>query len=543
MRVEPGSSFWTIADCVAANAVASPERVAIEILDPRRPENEPAGSGSEGGTEGRDLPSEVWTYARFWARVEALASVMAATRAGRHGLMVAIMAPNSADHLAAYVACQLVGAAAVPVNNRLAEPEVRFVLDDSDAGLILAAAPFMAVACEAADAAAGTVTVIDMAAVEAPEAEGIDGPPSFRWTGPSGADAAERVAVVAYTSGTTGFPKGSVVTNRGLFTRFAQWSWTFGLSPDQVLSTPGPVFHLSYGGLSLAHLAAGGRNRLMVELDAATALDEYANHATWVFLVPTMTAMIVEQWEARGRPRLDRLQWMLSSGAPGPMALLDRAFDVFPRANITEAYGWTEGGWVTYEVKRRADLVAHSVGRPMLGTQVEVRDEAGRPSGIGQAGEVVARSLTPFDGYLGNTDATAAALTDDGYCRSGDVGIRQADGRLLIVDRVKDMIISGGENIYCAEVERILVDHAGVAEAAVVGLPDDTWGERVTAVVVGRPGSTPEPSEIVAHCRTYLAGYKCPKQVVIVDELPRNPMGKVQKFRLLEQLEVEVGER
>ena len=132
--------------------------------------------------------------------------------------------------------------------------------------------------------------------------------------------------------------------------------------------------------------------------------------------------------------------------------------------------------------------------------------------------------------------ATAAAFTDDGFCRSGDVGIRLPDGRLTIVDRVKDMIISGGENIYCAEVERILIEHDGIAEAAVVGLPDDTWGERVTAAVVARPGHALGADEVIGHCRARLAGYKCPKEVAVLDALPRNPMGKVQKFALIEQL-------
>jgi acyl-CoA synthetase (AMP-forming)/AMP-acid ligase II len=504
--------MWTVADCVAASAAAAPDRVAVEVLDPR-------GHGT--------APIETWTYRRVWQRVEALAATLVGVEPGPHGPAVAIMGPNSVDHLAAYLACQVVGAAAVPVNNRLAPAEVEFILTDSGASVLLAQAPHLDVA-RSAGAAVG-IEVRDTAAVEGYE--------DIRWSGPSGPEAADRLALVAYTSGTTGFPKGSVVPNQGLLTRFAQWSWTFGLSPWQVLSTPGPVFHMSYGGLSLAHLASGGRNRLMIDFDPVVALDEYARHSTWAFLVPSMTAMVAEEWERAGRPPLDALEWMLSSGAPGPMSLLDTAFDVFPNANITEAYGWTEGGWVTYEVKERSSLVPHSVGWAVLGTELDVRDENGLPCPPGEPGEVVARSITPFGGYLGNSDATAAAVTDDGFCRSGDVGIRDADGRLRIVDRVKDMIISGGENVYCAEVERVLIEHPGVLEGAVVGLPDATWGERVTAVVVARPGAGLDEASVLAHCRDNLAGYKCPKQVAIVPELPRNPMGKVQKFRLVEQIE------
>jgi acyl-CoA synthetase (AMP-forming)/AMP-acid ligase II len=226
---------------------------------------------------------------------------------------------------------------------------------------------------------------------------------------------------------------------------------------------------------------------------------------------------------------------MLSSGAPGPMSLLDAAFDVFPAARITEAYGWTEGGWVTYEVKDRADLVPHSVGWPLVGSEVAVIDpETGKRLGPGEPGEVVARTVVPFYGYLGKPDATTAAHTEDGFVRSGDVGVLLPDGRLTIVDRVKDMIISGGENVYCAEVERILIEHPAVLEAAVYGVPDPTWGERVTAAVVARPGTSVDAEGVIAHCRDRLAHYKCPKQVVLLGELPRNPMGKVQKFRLVE---------
>jgi acyl-CoA synthetase (AMP-forming)/AMP-acid ligase II len=502
---------WTVADCVAANARGAPDRVALEIIDPR----------ANGTT-----PVETWTYGELWGRVEALAVALGEVAPGPNGAMVAIMLPNSADHLAIYLACQLVGAAAVPVNNRLAGPEVEFVLTDSGATILVAGDPMLDTAGAAATATG--VAVLDVADI--PDAA------PMAWTGPSGSEAAHRMAFVAYTSGTTGFPKGSMVTNAGLMTRFAQWAWTFGLSPSQVLSTPGPVFHMSYGGLSLAHLAAGGRNRLMIDFDPEVALEEYAAHSTWVFLVPSMTAMVAEAWAAAGKPPLDGLEWMLSSGAPGPMSLLDQAFDVFPRANIAEAYGWSEGGWSTYEVKHRADLVPHSVGWPVLGTEIDVRDEDGRSCPVGEPGEVVARSITPFMGYLGNPDATAAAMTDDGFCRSGDVGILQPDGRLNIVDRVKDMIISGGENVYCAEVERILTEHEDLLEVAVVGLPDDTWGERVTAVVVAQPGVEVEPDEVIAHCRARLAAYKSPKQVAVVDELPRNPMGKVQKFKLVDLL-------
>jgi acyl-CoA synthetase (AMP-forming)/AMP-acid ligase II len=508
---------FTIVDCVAASARAFPDRVALEVL------------ASERGVD----PVETWTYGQIWDRVEDLAAAVSPVEAGGHGPMTAILLPNGADHVLAYLAAARAGAAAVPINNRLAGPEIDYVLADSGASVLLAGEPFLGAAIAAA-ATTGT-RVVDVGSI--PRRSGRAGGPSGPVTGPDEA----AMGLVAYTSGTTGFPKGSTVTHRALLTRFAQWGWTFGLSPDQVLSTPGPLFHLSYGGLSLAHLATGGRNRIMTGFDAGAALDEYADHSNWVFLVPSMTAMIDRAWEEAGKPPLQAVRWMLSSGAPGPMSLLDRAFDLFPRARITEAYGWTEGGWVTYERKVRDALVPHSVGWPMVGSEILLIDpDTAEPVEVGRPGEVAARSIVPFAGYLGQPEATAASRLDgpaqDGFIRSGDMGIQLPDGRLTIVDRVKDMIISGGENVYCAEVERILVEHPAVVEAAVVGLPDPTWGERVAASVVTLPGHAVTAAALDAHCRERLARYKCPRQIELADDLPRNPMGKVQKFRLVERM-------
>jgi len=505
--------LFTVADCVAANARAFPRRTAIEVLGP--------------GPGDGQAPAESWTYGDVWRRVSGLVEGIGPVEPGANGPMVALLLANGADHALAYLACQVAGVATVPINNRLAQAEVSFVVTDSGASVILSAGEHLAMA-EAVAAEVGA-RVVDVAAVVTPS--------RAAWSGPAGAEAADRTCLVAYTSGTTGFPKGSTVTNGALLTRFAQWGWTFGLSPAQVLSVPGPLFHMSYGGLTLASLVVGARARIMTAFDAKLAVDEYAQHSSWVFLVPSMLAMIAEAWREQGRPGLEALDVMLSSGAPGPMSLLDTAFDVFPRAAICEAYGWTEGGWVTYERKRRDDLVPHSVGWPMLGTEVAVIDpDTTEPVAVGRPGEVAARSIVPFFGYLNRPDATASARTAAGMVRSGDVGVMRDDGRLTIVDRVKDMIISGGENVYCAEVERVLVEHPGVLEAAVVGLADDTWGERVVAAVVARPGSNLAPDDVIAFARDRLAHFKCPRQVSLLDELPRNPMGKVLKPRLVEQL-------
>jgi acyl-CoA synthetase (AMP-forming)/AMP-acid ligase II len=286
----------------------------------------------------------------------------------------------------------------------------------------------------------------------------------------------------------------------------------------------------------MAALCIGARARIMPAFDPAAALDELAARCSFAFLVPSMTGMIAEVWRQRAEPEVPALRFMLSSGAPGPLSLTETAMRMFARARICEAYGWTEGGWVTFEVKQPDTLLAHSVGWPTFGNEVGVFRDDGSSCAVGEAGEVGVKSLTHFDGYLGKPEATLAAWRN-GYVMSGDIGIGQADGRLCIVDRKKDMIITGGENVYTAEVERVLHEHADVLEAAVVGLPDARWGEQVAAAIVPRGGAALQPEALLAFCRARLAAYKVPRRIEVVAALPRNPMGKVQKFRLVELLQ------
>ncbi len=493
----------SIAENVAARALAHPDRMAIEVL----------GGGA------------TFTYGQAWRRVTALAEALCATATGRHGRMAALLLPNEADAVLAYLACQMAGVAAVPISTRLAEPEIRFVVEDADAKLILAGGEFADVATEIASGLG--IQAVRVEDIETPNS--VDRP--ILGEGGRGAEP----CVVGYTSGTTGFPKGALYSNDHYLTALMRWGWEFGLTADQVMLVPGPLFHLSYAGLSMAALCIGARVRIMPEFRAELALSELRDHCSFAFLVPSMTTMIEEEWRRQDRPAIDAFRFMISSGAPGPLSMTRTAMEMFPNARISEAYGWTEGGWVTFEVKERATLLAHSVGWPTFGNEVAVFDEAGEPCGLGEAGEVGVKSLTHFDGYLGQPEATEAAW-HRGYVMSGDIGIWQPDGRLCIVDRKKDMIISGGENIYTAEVERIVHEHPCVLEAAVVGLPDERWGELVTALVVPRAGMAIDSGELEAFCRERLAGFKVPRRVEVVSELPRNAMGKVQKFRIIERL-------
>ena len=232
-----------------------------------------------------------------------------------------------------------------------------------------------------------------------------------------------------------------------------------------------------------------------------------------------------------GPSPVDRARHIITAGAPARLALLRAAMEMFPNARIAEMYGWTEGAFVTYEVKAADTLVETCVGWPALGADVAVFDGAGEACPVGEPGEIGVKSAVPFAGYLGDEAATRAAH-HRGYLLSGDIGRWLPDGRLCVVDRKKDVIITGGENVYGAEVERILLRHEAVAEAAVVGVPDERWGQRVAAVLVAKEGAEADAERVVAFCREHLAGYKVPRVVRFVGELPRNAMGKILKFEV-----------
>jgi acyl-CoA synthetase (AMP-forming)/AMP-acid ligase II len=275
--------------------------------------------------------------------------------------------------------------------------------------------------------------------------------------------------IIGYTSGTTGFPKGAVYDGEGMYVQYLRWAVHFGLDADSTLLTAGPMFHNSYGGLSLLALALalGATNRILAGFDVGLARDELGARATFAFLVP---------------------------------AQLAEAFEAFPNATVTEAYGWSEGGWVTHEAKQR--------------------------------GAIGVRNVTPFLGYV-NPASPLDTSADGRYLLSGDVGRFAPDGRLLLVDRKKDIIVTGGENVASGEVERVLAAYPQVLDVAVVGRADERWGEAVTAVVVFEPdGTAADADALRAYCRERLAPYKVPKRIEFTAALPRNSMGKVQKFLL-----------
>jgi fatty-acyl-CoA synthase len=417
----------------------------------------------------------------------------------------------------------------VPVNFRMVADEVAYVLRDSGATVVLCDEDFDGVVDEARRDAPEVGAVLTLGEDHA-EASAV-----YREQ-PVGDEAA---AYIMYTSGTTGFPKGAVLSHRNLYLHAFNSMATLGLEgDDRVWMSAAPLFHIA--GLSgmLPALIAGGT----IVIPPSGSFDPAATVTTLVEEGVTSCFMVPAQWQAicavpdlagRDLSRLRRISW---GAAPASTTLLRTMIDAFPQAEVCTAFGQTECSPVTTYLRGEDSLrKIGSIGTPMTGVEVRVVDEDMNDVPRGTVGEIVYRSAMVMTEYWNKPEATAEAFRG-GWFHSGDLVREDDDGYLYVVDRVKDMIISGGENIYCAEVENVLAGHPKIAEVALVGVPDDRWGETPLAVVVGRdPGDLPTDAEIETFAREHLAAYKRPRHVRHVDALPRNPGGKVVKKTLREQ--------
>lgn len=501
----------TLADLVGMATRSFSDRVAIEVIG--------------------DNP-ETLTYGQMWERALALAEAVQVVEPGHSGRFVSLLLDNGVDALVSYLACQLAGVAAVPVNNRLSPNEVRYAVEDSGSRLVLVDEGNAHTAARAIEDLDDVATI---RAEDVPASPTADVPPT-----PAAGD---DPAAVFYTSGTTGFPKGAVMSNATWFLNSMRWGWDLGVGSNTVMLVPGPLFHMSYSSFALATFMKGGRVRIMRDFDSELAYEEFTERCTIAFLVPAMTTMLAELYRSNGGKPMPALRQMMTAGAAVSSDLLELAFDMFPDAEIAEVYGWTEGGFATREIKTRETVHDGTVGWPVPGCELVVLDDDGKPVPRGERGEVGVRSIAHFSGYLNRPEATEDAFID-GAVMSGDIGVVGEDGRLRIVDRKKAMIITGGENVYATEVEMAVVRHPAVREVAVIGVDDDRWGELVTAVCVLEDGVSLDLDELRAHTRQLIADYKCPRKLVVVNELPRNSMGKLQKFLvadLVEHAESEAG--
>ena len=464
------------------------------------------------------------SYAELDERVGARAGRLAGLGVG-HGDRVALLAENSPAYLEWLFAAARLGAIAVPVNMRLAAPEVAYVLDDSGATVLVRSAAFAALADAACAAASTPPTLV-------PLGEDPDGP--VRHEPEPAAGRGGEPCVIMYTSGTTGQPKGAVLTHDNMLWNAVNMCVAGpGIASTDVTVAAAPLFHIGALGLSaLPLLYAGGTVVVVPAFDPVGFLDLMAaERVTTQFLVPAMWAALtrVPDLDDRAFPAL---RWAISGGAPCPLTVIERFLALGWR--FTEGFGMTELSPAALFLDT-ADVVTHagSVGRPFLHVDARLVDEAGADVGAGEVGELVLRGPTVFAGYWNRPVETAEALRD-GWFSSGDLGVRDAQGFVTLVDRRKDMIITGGENVYPVEVEQVLHRHPGVADVAVVGVGDPQWGETVLAVVVADdPAVTAD--DVIGFARDRIAHFKAPRRVEFVGELPRNATGKLLKRLLRER--------
>ena len=471
------------------------------------------------------------TYAELDDRSSRLAQALlsAGIRAGDRVAHLDRTAPEVVELL---FATSKIGAVTVPLNWRLAPAELNTIVADAGCRVMIAGPSYREVAREIAGDVSQQLEVVDTG--EEYERRLQAHPASD----PGHRGAPNEVAVQMYTSGTTGLPKGVLTTQRNLAAAYLSAElWAF--DSQSISLTPLPMFHIGGIGWAYLGLVSGATTILVSEFDAAQVLDllEHDRVTNAVF-VPTILQMLAAVPGAAQRD-YSSLRSIAYGASPITTPVLRAALRTF-RCPVFGVYGLTEttGGVVQLAPEDhdadgpRQDLL-RSAGHPLPWVEMRIVDPlTDRECAAGEVGEVWLRAPNVMAGYYSRSAETAAALTPDGWLRTGDGGYRDNDGYLFLTDRIKDMIVSGGENIYPVEVEEVLSQHSGVAEAAVIGVPDERWGETVKALVVRAPGSAVGAGELTAFARGKLAGYKLPRSVEFVAELPRSPAGKVLKREL-----------
>jgi len=466
--------------------------------------------------EGRD-----WTYAQFQQEIEAVAAGLAARGAAR-GERVAFLGHNQPMFLFAMFACARLGAIFTPLNFRLTGPELAFMLEDSGACLLIVDEAHRAVI-------APHVERLAVLAAEQPDSW-TDGAP------PPAAPVAAReddVAVIMYTSGTTGRPKGAMLTHGNFWWNNVSGMHAMDVLENDVTLVAAPLFHI--GGLNVTTLTAlqkGAQILLHRTFDPARALADIAAHrVTTMFGVPAMFLFMAHQ-PGFAECDLSSLRLLVVGGAPCPLPLLKTY--LARGVSMQQGYGLTETApMVSFLAPEHALRKVGSSGRTPIFVEVKIVGLDGQPA---PQGEILVRGPNVFKGYWGQPEATAKAIDAEGWFHTGDAGFVDDEGFLTISDRIKDMIITGGENVYPAEIESELMRHPAIAEVGVIGEPDAQWGERVVAVIALKPGATLALEELRAFAAERLAPYKLPKRLEFVSVLPRNATGKILKQRLRETL-------
>lgn len=477
---------------------------------------------------------------RLWSevgtRVPRAAAGLAALGIG-DGDTVAVLAMNSDRYLELFFTIPWAGGIFAPLNMRWSAKENAYALNDCGAKVLCVDDAFLdqvpALMRDARNIGALVYigdgeTPDGMIAYESMIAENA----ALEDAGRSDAD----LWAVFYTSGTTGVPKGVAMSHRALGYGSMSYLSMLPTIEDLRFLYIGGYFHFSGASPVFYITMVGGTHVILPKFDTVPVMEAIASHrVTNIVLVPTMITMLLNHPDF-SKYDLSSLQTCIYGGSPMPEALMDQAAKLLPGWGFYQIYGMTETcGFAT--MLRWRDHLFHgpnairirSCGQPAPGVEVKIVSPEGGTMPPGELGEIAMRSDYLMTGYLNRPEDTAEVLRD-GWMHSGDAGYLDKDGFLFVADRVKDMIVTGGENVYSIEVERALFQHPAVLEAAVIGIPSDDWGEAVHAVVVRRPGKDASPQDLIAHCRELIAGYKCPKSIEFrTDPLPVTPVGKVRK--------------
>jgi acyl-CoA synthetase (AMP-forming)/AMP-acid ligase II len=473
-----------------------------------------------------------WSWEQWTSRIRRAAGALRDAGVQR-GHRVAFLDKNHPACLEVLIAATSIGAVATILNWRVIGEELVHVLNDCGARLLFVGAELHPSVQALAGRAPGIERMVVVGGAD-DEYEPLlaEATPVTVHEEASEADD----ALVIYSSGTTGRPKGVALSQRALFNHITNLAPAFPFADGEANLVAMPLFHVGGIGYACFGILAGVPTILTREPEAATLIRALNDGATHAFFVPPVIARFLDGGET-ARSAVARLRYLVYGAAPMPIPLLQRALAAWPDVNFVQVYGQTElCGAVTalsaadHRDPSRPDLLL-SAGKAAIGTELQVVDTAtGNRLNPSQPGEIWARSDQAMSGYLNRPEATADTITADGWLRTGDIGRLDADDYLYIEDRLKDMIITGGENVCGPEVESVLIEHPAVADAAVIGVPDDFWGESVKAIVVATTDVA--AADIVEFCRGQLAGYKCPRTVDFLPSLPRNASGKILKAEL-----------
>lgn len=481
------------------------------------------------------------TFAEFADRVARLAGALRQLGM-QEGDRVAMLSLNSDRYLEYQMAVPWGGGVMNPCNIRWSAAEILYSLDDSGSSILLVDDTFRPMAEQFRRDARSLGEVIYCGDGEVPVGmHGYEALIAANAPVPDATRRGEDLAGIFYTGGTTGFPKGVMLSHTNMI------SSSLALHAEG-LATPGgtylhaaPMFHLADMAMSLMHCIEGNTHSFISAFSPEAVLDTLArDRVTCVLLVPTMIQMLVDHPAMKTPRDLSALKTIIYGASPIAEAVLERAMAALPGVGFAQAYGMTElsplatvnPAWTHTAEGRKAGKL-RAAGRAGYCIELKIVGPDGQEVARGTVGEVVVRGPNVMQGYWNKPELTAAAVRD-GWMHTGDGAWMDEDGFIFIADRLKDMIITGGENVYSGEVENAVAQHPGVAACAVIGIPSDQWGEAVHAVVVRKPGQDVSDADVIAHCKLLIAGYKCPRSVAFVDALPLSGAGKVLKTKLRE---------